>query len=106
MKSMLLPTIQLPLAQTSGPQAGLAAYPSGGALAGGLLLGLAVAAGGAYGGYLLGGKIGAPKHKTAGHVIGAIAGWIIVPGIIGTLLIAATAPAVVAAAQPQPQPAP
>jgi glycine zipper 2TM protein len=79
------PMFQQPIAVQ--PQ-GLGEMSTGGAA----LLGLAVAAGGAYGGYLIGAKVGSPKHQTAGKIIGAIAGWIIVPAVVGGVLAAVSAP--------------
>lgn len=78
--------------QQALPQQTGLGQPSTAAVAAGGLLGLAIAGAGAYGGYLVGGKLGAPKHRTAGKIVGAIAGWILVPAVVGTLLVIATAP--------------
>jgi hypothetical protein len=63
---------------------------------GATVLALAIAGAGAYGGYLVGSKVGAPRHKLAGGILGAIAGWIVVPAVVGGIAgaVAGSAPVV------------
>lgn len=86
---MNTPTVSQPLAQQPPPRTGLGEL-SGGSAIGAVVIGLAIAGAGAYGGYLVGEKVGAPKHKTAGKIIGAIAGWILVPAVVGGVYSAVT----------------
>jgi hypothetical protein len=74
------------------PKQGLGELSAGSAT----IIGLAVAGAGAYGGYLLGAKLASPKHQLAGKIIGGIAGWIIVPAVVGAVYAAATASSAIA----------
>jgi hypothetical protein len=67
---------------------------------GATVLALAIAGAGAYGGYLVGSKVGAPRHKLAGGILGAIAGWIVVPAVVGGIAGAVAGPAPVVAKNP------
>lgn len=68
-------------------QTGLGEPPAG--AAGGVILygviGLVAAGAGAYGGYLLGKSVSSKKYRTAGEIIGAVAGFVIVPAAIGAV---------------------